>query len=267
LISSRSNARIKFVRSLRQRKARQAEGLAVVEGIHPVGEAIEARAAVRSIFYAPDLLTSDFARDLIRSQEAAGIECLACSADVFTSIAERDHPQGLLALVAVQETRLEQLHPANFSWGVALVAPQDPGNVGAILRTVDAAGASGVLLLDSSVDSRHPTLVRASMGALFWHPLAVASFQEFRHWAHSYDYDVIGTSAQGEVDYRQVADYRRPVVLLMGSEREGLSAEHRQACTQVVRLPMAGHATSLNLAIATGIMLYAMLERLQPQSI
>lgn len=253
------------MRGLRQRKTRQAEGLAVVEGIRHVGEAVEAGAAVRTIFYAPDLLTSDFARELVRSQQSAGVECLPCSPEAFAAMADRENPQGILAVVAVEETRLEQLHPGNFPWGVALVAPQDPGNVGAILRTVDAAGASGVLLLDSSVDSRHPTLVRASMGALFWYPLASASFADFQRWAEKHGYAVIGTTAHEAVDYRQVPAYRQPLILLMGSEREGLSAEHRQACSQLVRLPMAGHATSLNLAIATGIMLYAMLERMQPE--
>lgn len=265
MISSRSNPKIKFARALRQRKHRQETGLAIVEGIRHVGEAVEAGAAVQTIYFAPDLLTSNYALKLVEDQQAAGVDCLACSASAFNAIADRENPQGLLALVAVEENRLEQLQPANFSWGVALVAPQDPGNVGSILRAVDAAGASGVILLESSVDTRHPTLVRASMGALFWQPLATATFSEFEGWIQRHGYSLVGSSAHGGVDYRDVPGYRRPLVLLMGSEREGLTVEQRQACDQLVRLPMHGHATSLNLATATGILLYAILERLEPK--
>lgn len=262
MISSRSNPNIKFARALRQRKHRQETGLALVEGIRHVGEAVEAGAAVQTIYYAPDLLTSEFALELLERQKAAGVECLACSAHAFEAIADRDHPQGILALVATRESSLSQLHPGNFPWGVALVSPQDPGNVGSILRAVDAVGASGVILLDSSVDGRHPTLVRASMGALFWKPLATANFSAFESWIRQNGYALVGSSAHGGVDYRQVPGYQQPLVLLMGSEREGLSDEQRRACDQLVRLPMHGHATSLNLATATGILLYAILERL-----
>jgi len=142
-----------------------------------------------------------------------------------------------------------------------LVAPQDPGNVGSILRTIDAVGAGGLLLLDSGVDAYHPTAVRASMGAIFWYPVVSATFAAFAAWVKQHAYHVLGTSARGPSDYT-TADYTRPLVLLMGSEREGLSSEQAAICQQVVRLPMLGRASSLNLSVATGVMLYAMLEKM-----
>jgi len=153
---------------------------------------------------------------------------------------------------------LSDISPVNFDWGVALVAPQDPGNVGTILRTIDAVGASGLLLLDSSVDPTHPTAVRASMGALFWHPVINVSFGEFASWVRGHGYRVYGTSARGEVSYESIGEYQRPLVLLMGGEREGLTPEQAGLCEGLVRLPMMGQVSSLNLAVATGVMLYEM---------
>lgn len=261
LITSRSNPKVKQVRALRQRKTRQALSLFLVEGIHHVGEAVEAGAEVDYICYAPDLLTSEFAQGLIEAQSQRGVPCFALSADVFDALAEKQNPQGILAVVRQRETTLASLSPENFSWGVALVAPQDPGNLGTILRTIDAVGASGLILLDSSVDPYHPNAVRASMGALFWYPIASASFKEFAAWAEQHGYHVYGTSAHGSEDYLAIAAYQHPRILLMGSEREGLTPEQSALCEQLIRLPMLGKATSLNLGVATGIFLYAMLAK------
>lgn len=266
LISSRSNEKVKQVRALRERKQRQASGLFLIEGIHHVGEAVEAAKASKlslsAIYYAPDLLKSEYAQRLIADQAASGIPCYALTAEVFQSIADKENPQGIIAVARSQRYQLEDLDPQNFSWGVALVAPQDPGNIGAILRTIDAVGASGLLLLESSADPYHPACVRASMGALFWYPIVSTSFLIFTQWATKHGYHIYGTSAHAAKDYRQVDTYRRPLILLMGSEREGLTPEQAAVCHQFLKMPMHGRVTSLNLAIATGVMLYAILDRL-----
>lgn len=252
------------MRSLRQKKARQESGLFLAEGIHIVGEASAAarqgRIQLEYLCYAPELLTSPFARDLLAEEQAVGTQCFACSTEVFETLAEKENPQGIIAVVRQPQTSLAELNAANFPWGVALVEPQDPGNLGTILRSVDAVGASGVLLLDGSVDPWHPNAVRASMGTLFWYPVVQTSFSEFAAWATRQRYHVFGTSAHASTDYRQVAQYKRPAILLMGSERLGLTREQASICEQLIQLPMQGRATSLNLAVATGVMLYAMLE-------
>ena len=266
IISSRSNPKIKQIRALRGRKARQETGLFLVEGIRHVGEAVQAAAEpqtgiqLESMCYAPDRLHSQFAQKLVSEQSARGLPCYAVTADVFDSLADKENPQGILAVVRQPEHRLEHLGPHNFSWGVALVSPQDPGNLGAILRTIDATGAGGLLLLESSADPYHPSAVRASMGALFWLPVVNTSFSEFEKWARGHAYHIYGTSAHGSLDYRQVESYGWPRILLMGSEREGLSPEQAAVCKQLIRLPMLGRASSLNLAVATGVFLYAMME-------
>ena len=261
-ITSKSNPKIKEVRSLKERKARAESGLFVVEGIRHVAEALEAGAPVEYLVFCPDLLTSPFGRDLVDQQRAKRMPVHSVTAPVYATLSERENPTGLLAVVRQQRRKLAELNPANLGWGVAVVAPQDPGNVGTIVRTVDAVGANGLLLLDSGVDPYHPTAVRASLGSLFWVPMAAASFTEFAAWAKLHAYHLYGTSAHDAMPYQQVAAYQRPAILVLGSEREGLTPEQRAACEVVLQLPMKGRATSLNLAVAAGVMLYAMLEKM-----
>lgn len=251
------NPHLKQVRKLQQRKEREATGLFVVEGIRHVGEALEAKAEVQYLCYAPDLLESPFAHALIARESARGLHCYALAPDIFRSLAEKENPQGILAVVRRAHSKLDTLKPDTHPWLVALVAPQDPGNIGAILRTVEAVGASGLLLLEGGADPYHPNAVRASLGALFWMPIVSATFAEFATWAKAQGYHLYGTSAHGTEDYRTVA-YTRPLILLLGSEQKGLLPEQAAACQHLVRLPMKGKVTSLNLAVAAGVMLYAM---------
>jgi TrmH family RNA methyltransferase len=248
---------------LRQRKQRDVTGLFLVEGLFHIGEALAAHAAIDSIFFAPDLIDGDFARQLIDRAADAGITCYETTAEVFASLAEKENPQGVIAVVQQRRMQLADLTPQNFPWGVAIVAPQDPGNVGAILRTIDAVGANGLILLDSSVDPYHPTAVRASLGSIFWYPIVSATFAEWSQWAKQQGYRIYGTSAKGSADYQQVSAYEQPLIVLLGSEREGLSPEQAAVCDQLVRLPMRGHVSSLNLAVAAGVVLYAVLGKLK----
>ena len=264
LITSTANPHIKQIRALSQRKQREAMGLCVAEGIFHVGEALAA-GDVAYLVYAPDVLVSPFGRELVSTAEAAGTPVYAVTADVMAAVADKDNPQGLLAVVNQRRARLEEFAPASHPWPVALVAPQDPGNVGAILRTIDAVGASGLLLLDGGVDVYHPAAVRASMGAVFHLPVARATFAQFAAWARAGGYTIVGTSAHGRGDYRAAA-YTLPLVLLMGSEREGLSAEQTAACDLLLRLPMRGRARSLNLAAATAVFLYLIHDHLFPEA-
>jgi len=266
---SRNNPRVKQVRKLLvQRKERDSARLFVVEGIRHVGEAIAAHASVEYLCYAPDLLTSDFARQLIHDQSQLGIPCLAVDGDTFTSLAGKDNPQGIIAVAHQPRMQLDSFTGENFKWGVALVAPQDPGNIGTILRTIDAVGANGLLLLDDpannqySTDAYHPSSVRASMGAIFWYPIVSATFSEFVQWVKAHGFTIYGTSAHATQDYHQVECFKQPLVLLMGSEREGLTPFQSVICDVMLKIPMQGRVTSLNLAVATGVMLYSISDKL-----
>jgi RNA methyltransferase, TrmH family len=266
IIASTSNPKIKQLRALRRRKVRETEGLCVVEGLFHAGEALAAYEAgmgtpIEYLCYAPDLLTGEFGRSVIERAARIGIPTYAVTAEVLASAADKDHPQGLLAVVQQRHQRLAALSPADLPWAVALVAPQDPGNVGTVLRTIDAVGASGLILLDDSVDPYHPTALRAAMGTTFWYPVVTATFQEFADWSQQQGYHLYGTSVRAEHDYL-TAHFEPPLILLMGSERKGLTPEQAAICQELIRLPMRGRAGSLNLAVATGVFLYEILNQL-----
>jgi len=267
---SRNNPKIKQIHHLlRQRKHRDSSRLFVVEGIRHVGEACAARAGVEYLCYAPEMLTSDFALQLVQQQSDLGIPCYAVEKGTFTGLVSKDNPQGILAVVRQPRLQLDSLSKGNFKWGVALVAPQDPGNIGSILRTIDAVGASGLLLLDDTVhnqfcaDPYHPSSVRASMGAICWYPLVSTTFVSFVTWAQAQGYHIYGTSAHATEDYLAVEQYEVPLILLMGSEREGLTSTQSATCDVMIRMPMKGRVTSLNLAVAAGVILYAISNNLQ----
>jgi len=250
LITSLSNPLIKQARALRQKKARLESGLFLVEGIHHVGETVEAGWKIESILYAPERLTSKFAHDLVSRLE---MKAQPISAQVMASLADKENPQGILAIVCQKQIRIEEIK--GLRSGVALVAPQDPGNVGTILRTMDAVGIDVLFLLDGGVELYHPTVVRSSMGTLFWKPIIQTSFTGFVEWARTGQIQLVGTSAHGDVDYQTLLP-KAPWILVMGNEQKGLSAEQTKSCDVTISLPMKGRVSSLNLAVATGILLY-----------
>jgi TrmH family RNA methyltransferase len=250
LITSLGNPLIKQARALRQKKARNESGLFLVEGIHHVGEVVESGWDVEAILYASGLLTSPFAHDLI---SRFSLKPQPVTAQVMESLADKENPQGIIAIVHQKEDQLKDIKP--FKRAVALVSPQDPGNVGTILRTMDAVGAEVLFLLDGGVELYHPTVVRASMGTLFWKPVIQTSFGEFIAWARHGKYQLIGTSAKADVEYQTLVP-QTPWILVLGSEQKGLSSVQTAACDVTVSLSMQGRVSSLNLAVAAGVLLY-----------
>jgi TrmH family RNA methyltransferase len=256
-ISSFSNPVVRQIRALRQRKGRSESGLFLVEGIHHVGEAIEAGWKIETLVYAPEQLTSPFGLHLVDEGNRLNFHCVAMKTDVFREIADKENPQGILAVVHERRPELDDLSRDHFRLGAALVTPQDPGNVGTILRTLDSVGADGLFLLEGGVDPYHPSAVRASMGTIFWKPLIQASFADFINWARRNGLQLIGTSAHATTDYREYERGDQPVVLVLGSEQKGLSQEQLKACDVCLSIPMKGRASSLNLGVAAGILLFA----------
>ena len=257
MLTSRSNPLVKEFRALSTLKARKNTGLFLVEGIHHVGAAVEVDWDVETILYAPDLLTSEYARDLVQASAKKGIRCQSADPDIFRSLAGKENPQGILASVRQRDLRLVDLQ--NVRHAVAVVEPQDPGNVGTILRTLDAVGADALILLEGGVDIYHPKVVRASMGALFWKPVVRTSFDDFLAWTEKRNILRIGTSAHGTQALASLELSEKSWVLLLGSEQKGLSPAQVDACDHLVTLPMRGRGTSLNLGVAAGVFLYALL--------
>jgi len=255
VLTSLSNPLVKKIRALTNRKTRTESDLFMVEGLHHIGSALEAGWDVNTLLFAPDLLTGDFAVSLLDEARRIGLDPQPVSTKVMGSLAGKDNPQGILAVVRQRNSGFEDLHKIQSS--VALVSPQDPGNLGTILRTVDAVDADAIFLLDGGVDLYHPTCVRASMGALFWKPVVRTSFSDFVQWSKENKLHLIGTSAHGQNDFWDVKPEGFPWALLLGSEQKGLSVEQIAACDLIVSLPMQGRVSSLNLSVAAGILLYA----------
>ncbi|MDX1614106.1 MAG: RNA methyltransferase [Candidatus Promineifilaceae bacterium] len=256
MITSVRNPLIRRIRRLRHKKHRQREGVFFVEGIRPVLAAVETGAAVETIVYAEGLLTSELAWTMLAHQRTAGTEVVALSPDVFAAISERENPVGLGAVVRTGITALGDLPAVSHGLYVALFDVGEPGNLGTIVRTVDAVGGSGIILVGQTVDAFHPTAVKASMGALFTVPIGqVEAGSVLLRWAADRGLQTVATSAQAPVSF-WTASYHPPVLLMMGSEGPGLDPAIRAAADLQVAIPMYGAATSLNLAVATGVLLY-----------
>lgn len=260
LITSRSNPAIKTIRSLRDRKERDRAGLFFVEGIRLVVEAAQLNAAIETLVVAPELLKSRVALDAVEQQRRLGVYVIEVTPEVFECLSLKEGPQGIGAVVRQRWESLRDVRIGKERFWVALDEPQDPGNVGTILRTSDAVGCGGIILLGHSADPYDPVALRASMGVIFSQRLVRARFDDLLIWKLENDCRLVGTSDRGSVDYR-AASYRFPLILLMGGEREGLSDEQQTACDMMVRLPMQGRSDSLNLAVAAGVLLYELLGR------
>lgn len=255
LITSVSNEKIKSIRKLRDRKERQSSGLFFVEGLRIVIEAAQSGARFESVICSPELLISQAGKQLVQSLTKQGVPIIEVSAEVFSSLSAKDGPQGLAAVLHQNWLSMDKVSLEAGELWVALDSIQDPGNLGTILRTLDAVGGKGVFLLDHCADPYDPATARASMGALFNLALVRVSFADFSEWKKSTGVSLIGTSGYAQVDYHSI-QYPDPLVIMMGSERQGLLEHHIALCDQVVSIPMVGRSDSLNLAVATAVVLY-----------
>jgi TrmH family RNA methyltransferase len=255
MITSTANAKVKAIRKLREKKERQISGLFYCEGLRIVGDAFDHQAEFNSLLFAPELLHSDYGYSLIEKANTLNIPVLEMDDIVFRSIAQKENPQGIAAVCEQRWMDLNVLKPNAGDLIVALDSVADPGNLGTIMRTLDGVGGKGLILLDQSTDPYDPVAMRASMGTLFSLHFTRASLEQFAIWKQSKGIKVIGTSDKAQVDYYGYP-YPDPMVLLMGSERQGLTESHYILCDDVVTIPMAGSADSLNLAIATAVVMY-----------
>ncbi len=263
-ITSTQNPQFKALRSLRLRKYRQRECRYLIEGIRIVEEALTNGAPVETLVYAPELLISERAQALVQRLDPA--QCLAISSDLFHSLSQRDQPQGIAAVVRIEHPLLAEIPLVEDLLVLVAYQLRDPGNLGTIIRTADAAGATGVVIVEPSVDLYDPQTVRATMGSLFALPIVrLAEEAALPRWvdearAVGLPLQVVASSSHAaQVHYE--ADYRRPTVLLVGSERKGLPQAVREGADIQVRLPMSGRATSLNVAAATAALVYEIVRQ------
>jgi TrmH family RNA methyltransferase len=254
-VTSLANPTIKEVRGLTLAKNRKASGLFVAEGLKLVTDGLEKGWSLRILIYAAQAESQPGVARVAKAAAARGAEVLAVSEAVLAKIARRDNPQTVIGVFRQQTTAPAAVKPAERAIWVGLENVRDPGNLGTILRTADGIGADGVILIGETVDPFSIEAVRATMGSIFHVPIVRIAAGAFAGWRRSWPGSVVGTHLKGSVDYRET-EYRRPLLLLMGNEQAGLTEATAALCEVLVRIPMAGGADSLNLAVATAVMLF-----------
>ncbi len=254
-ITSFSNPTIKAIRKLAEHKERAATGLFLAEGLRIVAEALQCNSSIESVIISTELLVSEFGKSLLDLVKERNIPILDVTPSIFESISIKEGPQGIAAVVRQNWSNLEEVKTTSDQIWIALESIQNPGNLGSIMRTSEAIGASGIILLEHCTDPYDPTSVKASMGAIFSLELIKSELDTFVKWTTINQVPIIGTSDKAASDYMDV-NYPCPCVLLMGSERQGLPQKYLDLCTEIVRIPMQGRSDSLNLAIAASIVLY-----------
>ena len=247
---------VQEVRQLRTPAARERTGTYYIEGARIVAQAVQAGAEITLGVIAPELIMGAHAVETVAALRATGAPVQELGAKAFESISFKENLQGIGAVVRSRLGRLDDIAAGQQGrvW-VALDGVGNPGNLGAIMRTCDAIGGAGLLLLGDTTDPYHPAAVRASMGSLFALQLIRARFDAFVRWKGQHEYRVVGTSPDVAPEYRAVT-YPAGVILLMGSERLGLSPQQQAACDLLVQIPMVGTSDSLNLGVATSLVLY-----------
>jgi TrmH family RNA methyltransferase len=258
-ITSLTNPTVKAVRALHLRKEREESGLFLAEGLKLVGEAFDIGHIPRTLLYGPEARALPLLERIAQATTAGGGDVIEVSRDILEKVSRRDNPQTVIAVFPQVFADLGQLKPKAAGCWVALQAVRDPGNLGTILRTADAAGCGGVILVGDCCDPYSVEAVRATMGSIFAVPLFKASVGDFIAWRGGWPGSVVGTLLSTTVDYR-AAQYRRPTLILMGNEQAGLPPELAAVCDVNVKIPMRGRADSLNLSVATGIMIYAVTD-------
>jgi RNA methyltransferase, TrmH family len=255
-VTSFSNATVKLLRSLRDKKARRAEGLFLAEGLRILTEARDSGRLPEIVAFSPEGAKHPLAAEIIAATEAAGGDAVETSADILSKMSGKDNPQMLLGAYRQPDSSLDRIDRGKAPLWIVAQALRDPGNIGTILRTGDAVGAGGLILVDDSADPYSVEAVRASMGAIFTQDVAAAPWADFISWLRSGEGELVGTSLKASQDYLETK-YQRPCFLLIGNEQQGLPSEYEAECDLLVKIPMAGRADSLNAAIAAAVMAYA----------
>jgi len=256
IITSPANARLKSLVALRRRRAREQAGLTLIEGYDELSLALDAGVVPRTVYHCPGLMLDPATQqDVVRRVQALGSDLQELGRVAFEKVAYRESPDGFLAVVdSVVGTC------ADLSFGPAPLAlicqgVEKPGNLGAMLRTADAAGVEAVVAVDPVTDWGNPNLVRASKGTVFSVPVASASLPEALAWLSEHGIALAATTPDTDLYYTEV-DYTGPIAIAVGAEKYGLTDEILAAAAYRIRIPMAGRANSLNVATSAAVVIY-----------
>lgn len=256
LISSSSNALPKRIRALANKKTRQQERAFVVEGMQPVWRAAESHWAIETLALSPTAMQQPVVAKMAANLEQGGTRVVCMAGDVFNRLSDRDGPSGVMAIVRMETTPLRHLKAAKSDVWILLHRVHNPGNLGTILRTVDATGCAGVILCGDSTDPFSPVAVKSSMGSVFNVPIVIESeFRAVRDWATMNSVHLVGASGPADNAHWH-HEWQTPVGIVLGNEGDGLPGDMLKQMDSTVRIPMTGTAESLNLSIAAAVLMY-----------
>ncbi len=255
-VTSLTNPIVKDLRSLALKKFRAQQGVFLAEGLKLVIDALDLGWVIKTLVYSKAGKGNSLVEQVAARTVAKGGDVLEVNEKVISAITRRDNPQMVVGVFEQKLQPLSEIKPQGNEVYVALDRVRDPGNLGTIIRTADAAGAKGIILIGDTTDPFSLETVRATMGSLFAVPLARATEAEFLSWRKGFSGLIVGTHLKGAVDYRTIPYKGKPVILLMGNEQQGLPDTLASTCDKLARIPQEGRADSLNLAIATGVMLF-----------
>jgi TrmH family RNA methyltransferase len=254
-ISSTANDTVKLLKSLDRKKVRVETGMFLAEGARLAEEALNNGWQPAYAFAGVQALERQQTADLLARMKKAGARVLTASEKVLATVSRKDNPQTVIAAFRQRLTKLEDFPADGAKRWVALYEVRDPGNLGTVVRTSDAAGVDGVILIGQTCDPFSVEAVRATMGSLFAMPIASASFDEFNTWRKAAGARMVAASMRGAHAHDK-ADYGQRSVVLMGNEQSGLPIEVEAQCDELVLIPMMGKADSLNMASAASVMIY-----------
>ena len=257
-ITGFSNPTVKHLRALREKKHRRRERKFLAEGLRLLTDARESGRLPEMLVMAAERDPHPLLAALEADVEQSGGEIVETSADILAKITGKDNPQAVAGVFAEFDTSLAALDRGKAQIWLVAQALRDPGNLGTMLRTGDAVGAGGLILLDDSADPFSVEAVRASMGAVFAQAVAQASWDEFLPWLRAGEGQLVAASLREAVPYRG-APYEAPCFIMVGNESRGLPEEYEAACDMRVTMPMRGRADSLNAAVAAAVLAYEVL--------
>jgi TrmH family RNA methyltransferase len=254
-ITSTANPRIREALALRKAAVRKSQGLFLIEGEKEIAMAVGAGLRLRTVFYCRELLHGG-------ALPAAAIpgEPLELSREVYNKLAYRDDGAGIMAVAEQPDFSLAHLQLAAHPLIMVVERIEKPGNLGAILRTADAAAADAVLVCDAQTDLLNPNVVRASLGTLFTVPLAQTDSEAAHAWLLQRQVNIVAVTPEGRGSYT-AHDFSQPTALVLGSEADGLSDFWKQNSHQQVSIPMHGAIDSLNVSVAAAIVVFEALRQ------
>ena len=271
LITSLSNPKVKAAVKLRDRHGRDEQGRIVIDGTREIGLAIDGGVRIVELYVCDELLTPE--HDLL--VRAAKIQRIDVSRPVMEKLAFGQRSQGVLAVAETPRRSLAEVgqvfnlstkqpgqaeNRSHHALIAVLEGVEKPGNVGAVLRTADAAGVSGLIVADGGTDLYNPNAIRASLGAIFALPVCAATSEETLAWLRKNELQIVAARIEGSTPYSQI-DYCRPTAIALGSEAYGLSSHWHAADIATVSLPMLGHVDSLNVSATAAVLFYEALRQ------